>query len=357
MTSDRGGGPTRGIVARLAPQAVPPPRPALARQTARLPRLGGLLAAPAGRARGDGPLLRDDPCQRAPRRLRHRRGGDPPVRRGPPRRGRFVRRPAARAPRSSSPRTPPRSLNLVAHSYGRHLLPEGKAILLTELEHHANLVPWLMLAAERGVELRYIPLGEDYRLDLSGLDGFDGRGRPRRRLLHVQRARHHHRPRPDRRCRPRRRCRCRRRRLPARPPPPRRRERARGRLPRLHGPQDARADRHRGPLGPRGAARADAAFPRRGRDDPRRAPRRLQRRTTCPGSSRRARPRSQRRSGCTPRSVSSRLWAWSGSPRTRPSSPSRAIELLARAPRRCPYDLRAARRPGAPRRGRLARSR
>ena len=62
------------------------------------------------------------------------------------------------------------ALNLVAHSYGRHLLPEGKAVLLTELEHHANLVPWLMLAAERGTELRYIPVGDDYRLDLSGLD-------------------------------------------------------------------------------------------------------------------------------------------------------------------------------------------
>jgi cysteine desulfurase/selenocysteine lyase len=62
------------------------------------------------------------------------------------------------------------ALNLVAHSYGRHLLPEGKAILLTELEHHANLVPWLMLAAERGTELRYIPIGDDYRLELSDLD-------------------------------------------------------------------------------------------------------------------------------------------------------------------------------------------
>jgi cysteine desulfurase/selenocysteine lyase len=62
------------------------------------------------------------------------------------------------------------ALNLVAHSYGRHLLPKGKAILLTELEHHANIVPWLMLAAERGVELRYIPVGEDYRLNLSDLD-------------------------------------------------------------------------------------------------------------------------------------------------------------------------------------------
>ena len=61
------------------------------------------------------------------------------------------------------------AINLVAHSYGRHLLPRNKAILLTELEHHANIVPWLMLAAERGIELRYIPLGDDYRLDLSDL--------------------------------------------------------------------------------------------------------------------------------------------------------------------------------------------
>ena len=69
------------------------------------------------------------------------------------------------------------AINLVAHSYGRHVLAEGKAILLTELEHHANLVPWLMLAAERGTELRYIPLGDDYRLDLSGLEALmDGVG-------------------------------------------------------------------------------------------------------------------------------------------------------------------------------------
>jgi len=60
------------------------------------------------------------------------------------------------------------ALNLVAHSYGRHLLPDRKAILLTELEHHANIVPWL--AAERGVELRYLPVGDDYRLDLRDLD-------------------------------------------------------------------------------------------------------------------------------------------------------------------------------------------
>ncbi len=69
------------------------------------------------------------------------------------------------------------ALNLVAHSYGRALLPAGKAVVLTEMEHHANLVPWLMLAHERGTELRYLPVGEDYQLDLSGLaQAVDGAG-------------------------------------------------------------------------------------------------------------------------------------------------------------------------------------
>ncbi len=62
------------------------------------------------------------------------------------------------------------ALNLVAHSYGRHRLEKGKAILLTEMEHHANIVPWLMLAEEKGTELRYLGLTDDYHLDLSGLE-------------------------------------------------------------------------------------------------------------------------------------------------------------------------------------------
>jgi cysteine desulfurase / selenocysteine lyase len=58
----------------------------------------------------------------------------------------------------------------VAGSYGRRRLPEGKAIVLTEMEHHANIVPWLMLAEERGIELRYLRVGDDFQLDLSDLD-------------------------------------------------------------------------------------------------------------------------------------------------------------------------------------------
>jgi len=62
------------------------------------------------------------------------------------------------------------AINLVAYSWGRANLSEGDAVLLTEMEHHANLVPWLVLREERGVELRFLPVGDDYQLDLSDLD-------------------------------------------------------------------------------------------------------------------------------------------------------------------------------------------
>ncbi|HNK36946.1 MAG TPA: SufS family cysteine desulfurase [Microthrixaceae bacterium] len=62
------------------------------------------------------------------------------------------------------------SLNLVARSWGDANLGPGDAVVLTELEHHANIVPWQQLAAERGTELRWIPLTDDGRLDLTDLD-------------------------------------------------------------------------------------------------------------------------------------------------------------------------------------------
>ena len=61
-------------------------------------------------------------------------------------------------------------LNLVAHSWGRANLRPGDAVLLSEIEHHANLVPWLILREQLGFELRYIPLGQDGHLDLADLD-------------------------------------------------------------------------------------------------------------------------------------------------------------------------------------------
>jgi cysteine desulfurase / selenocysteine lyase len=61
-------------------------------------------------------------------------------------------------------------INLIAHSWGRQNLREGDAVLLTEIEHHANIVPWLQLQQERGIELRYLPVADDHSLDLSELD-------------------------------------------------------------------------------------------------------------------------------------------------------------------------------------------
>jgi cysteine desulfurase / selenocysteine lyase len=62
------------------------------------------------------------------------------------------------------------AINLVAQTWARANLRPGDAVLLTEMEHHANLVPWLMLAEQQGIELRYLPVGEDYLLDASQLD-------------------------------------------------------------------------------------------------------------------------------------------------------------------------------------------
>jgi cysteine desulfurase / selenocysteine lyase len=62
------------------------------------------------------------------------------------------------------------AINLVAQSWGRANLKPGDAIVLSELEHHSNLVPWQMLARERGVELKYVELTDDARLDLDSLD-------------------------------------------------------------------------------------------------------------------------------------------------------------------------------------------
>jgi cysteine desulfurase/selenocysteine lyase len=62
------------------------------------------------------------------------------------------------------------AINLVAYSWARANLHAGDAIVLSHLEHHANVVPWQMLAAERGIELRWIPLTDDFRLDLTDLD-------------------------------------------------------------------------------------------------------------------------------------------------------------------------------------------
>ena len=62
------------------------------------------------------------------------------------------------------------AINLVAYSWARANLRAGDAVVISHMEHHANVVPWQMLAAERGIELRWIPLNADFTLDLTNLD-------------------------------------------------------------------------------------------------------------------------------------------------------------------------------------------
>ena len=61
------------------------------------------------------------------------------------------------------------ALNLIAYSWGRANLKRGDVVVLTHMEHHANIVPWQMLQQERGIELRWVPLTSDFQLDLSSL--------------------------------------------------------------------------------------------------------------------------------------------------------------------------------------------
>lgn len=62
------------------------------------------------------------------------------------------------------------AINLVAHAWGLRHVGAGDTILLTEMEHHSNLVPWQLLAARTGAKLAFIPVSESGELDLASLD-------------------------------------------------------------------------------------------------------------------------------------------------------------------------------------------
>ena len=61
-------------------------------------------------------------------------------------------------------------INLVAHSYGRGIMKPGQAVVISEMEHHANLVPWQMLRDAHGIELRVAPITDAGELDMAGLE-------------------------------------------------------------------------------------------------------------------------------------------------------------------------------------------
>ena len=62
------------------------------------------------------------------------------------------------------------AINLVAHTWGRVHVGVGDRIIVTEMEHHSNLLPWQVLAREAGAELAYVRVTEEGRLDLASLD-------------------------------------------------------------------------------------------------------------------------------------------------------------------------------------------
>jgi len=74
------------------------------------------------------------------------------------------------------------SVNLVAHSFGRNFLEEGDEVVITELEHHANIVPWQMLRDEKGIVLKVAPITDDGELIMSAFEDLLG---PRTKLVAV----------------------------------------------------------------------------------------------------------------------------------------------------------------------------
>jgi len=68
------------------------------------------------------------------------------------------------------------AINLVAYAWGRANMREGDAVLITQMEHHANIVPWQMLCRERGCSLRYLEIDAHGELSLQALESELARG-------------------------------------------------------------------------------------------------------------------------------------------------------------------------------------
>ena len=62
------------------------------------------------------------------------------------------------------------SINLVAHSFGDAYIFEGDEVIVTEMEHHANIVPWQMMCERRGARLKFLPFGDDGVLQIDQLN-------------------------------------------------------------------------------------------------------------------------------------------------------------------------------------------
>jgi cysteine desulfurase/selenocysteine lyase len=77
------------------------------------------------------------------------------------------------------------AINLVAYTWGRQNINAGDLVVLTEMEHHSNIVPWQLVCAEAGAELAYVPINGDAKLDLDALDALLARGPKLVGFVHV----------------------------------------------------------------------------------------------------------------------------------------------------------------------------
>jgi cysteine desulfurase / selenocysteine lyase len=77
------------------------------------------------------------------------------------------------------------AINLVAYTWGRQNVGAGDLVVITETEHHSNIVPWQILCSERGAELAYVRMLDDGQLDLDGLDQLLARSPKLVAVVHV----------------------------------------------------------------------------------------------------------------------------------------------------------------------------
>ena len=77
------------------------------------------------------------------------------------------------------------AINLVAYAWGRQNVNRGDLVVLTEMEHHSNIVPWQLLCQDREAELAYVPMLEDGQLDLAALDALLTRSPKLLAVVHV----------------------------------------------------------------------------------------------------------------------------------------------------------------------------
>ena len=77
------------------------------------------------------------------------------------------------------------AINLVAYSWGRQNVGSGDLVVITQMEHHSNIVPWQMLCQERDAELAYVPVLDDGQLDLEAFERLLAREPKLLAVVHV----------------------------------------------------------------------------------------------------------------------------------------------------------------------------